>query len=705
MSSLDQIRDRLEKEAGVSPSITWLDRCLRHIRQSNNSGGHNDNGASIEESEVDGIWDQIRHSDLRTVIRGPSNDADFPISTITAAMQLRRAMAQSKTNSSSSSSSANNTNGGQHQSSKVCLPEKFKLMIQLEEVVDATMNSEQQLASMGGNHNLATSQNGNNNNNGNNNYGQGNRSEKWRCLKMIVSDGYYPNGRAASPSYDEDDVIIYAMETSPITNLSTASVPGTKILLHGPIQIRFGLLQLSDENSFVIGGQVPSWRDIWTTAREKAQREKGLGVDPTIKALIWNPLMGDEEEVDEGERESGDVTVPRAPPPPVVPQQLPVPNQSLPVITPNHSAEGRIQNQGTGNIRGATQNRSSVQNPTTNNSSTSRAAGNLRQTTLDAYPKQKRTATTNPYQRSNQDNTTTQQTTIHNTNPYQQKQQQQQQVSNPYVASHQRQQPTQQKTNPYASLRPSRPSDTSSTFTASLAKSLSKTGIDESKDQDDTIDLTESPANASNKMDTSSVAQTSISTATPRDSTPSSNADSSKSGLSGILSFSEFKALMQSLRHNRVLYEEYYGKEIIVLCKISPGNDNKIFNVVKGGDKKSKVKKDKKYKFFLVSTFYGPKQSDGPIACQVESVLMEPFFQVSPGEIRKLTREDRERSNRIVTQSSTAFIHELSSLGRVHIKLMLTADEFFEKISSMPSDGWLVDTKNPLLLVVKRTSF
>jgi hypothetical protein len=44
-------------------------------------------------------------------------------------------------------------------------------------------------------------------------------------------------------------------------------------------------------------------------------------------------------------------------------------------------------------------------------------------------------------------------------------------------------------------------------------------------------------------------------------------------------------------------------------------------------------------------------------------------------------------------------------MGRVHIKLMLTADEFFEKISSMPSDAWLEDTKNPLLLVVKRTPF
>ena len=87
-------------------------------------------------------------------------------------------------------------------------------------------------------------------------------------------------------------------------------------------------------------------------------------------------------------------------------------------------------------------------------------------------------------------------------------------------------------------------------------------------------------------------------------------------------------------------------------------------------------------------------------------MLMEPFFEgYSPGEIRKLSREDKDRGNRIVTNSTTSFLHEWSSLGRVHIKLMLTADEFFEKISSMPSDGWLVDTKNPLLLVVKRTSF
>jgi hypothetical protein len=83
---------------------------------------------------------------------------------------------------------------------------------------------------------------------------------------------------------------------------------------------------------------------------------------------------------------------------------------------------------------------------------------------------------------------------------------------------------------------------------------------------------------------------------------------------------------------------------------------------------------------------------------------MEPFFPgYNPGHIRKLSRDDKARASRIVEQASTSFLHELSSMGQVHIKLMLTADEFYEKISSIPLDGWLEDAKNPLLLVVKRT--
>jgi len=55
------------------------------------------------------------------------------------------------------------------------------------------------------------------------------------------------------------------------------------------------MLELNDGNCVVAGGEVESWKLIRMKAKERAQRERGLGVDPTIKALIWNPIMGDEE--------------------------------------------------------------------------------------------------------------------------------------------------------------------------------------------------------------------------------------------------------------------------------------------------------------------------------------------------------------------------------------------------------------------------
>jgi len=61
------------------------------------------------------------------------------------------------------------------------------------------------------------------------------------------------------------------------------------------------MLELNDGNCVLMGGEIHGWKEIWTRARERAQRERDLGVDPTIKALIWNPDTGGEEEVDEGE--------------------------------------------------------------------------------------------------------------------------------------------------------------------------------------------------------------------------------------------------------------------------------------------------------------------------------------------------------------------------------------------------------------------
>lgn len=152
---------------------------------------------------------------------------------------------------------------------------------------------------------------------------------------------------------------------------------------------------------------------------------------------------------------------------------------------------------------------------------------------------------------------------------------------------------------------------------------------------------------------------------------------------------------------------------ITVPCKISDSSEqeDKHFNIVKASSysspqkTKKKSKKDKKYEFLLVGKFFGPKKSDGEVACRVASSVIETYFgKHTAGEIRKISREDKERANRLVNQSSSQFVHDFSSLGQYQMKLMLTAGEFYAKMAQVPRDStsWMVDIGNPFLLVLKK---
>ncbi len=79
---------------------------------------------------------------------------------------------------------------------------------------------------------------------------------------------------------------------------------------------------------------------------------------------------------------------------------------------------------------------------------------------------------------------------------------------------------------------------------------------------------------------------------------------------------------------------------------------------------------------------------------------------ISQALLRKLSREDKDRANRIVNQSSSQFVHDFSSLGQFQLKLILSTEEFFAKMSSLSSsrDDWMADVKNPLLLVLNKTT-
>ena len=72
--------------------------------------------------------------------------------------------------------------------------------------------------------------------------------------------------------------------------------------------------------------------------------------------------------------------------------------------------------------------------------------------------------------------------------------------------------------------------------------------------------------------------------------------------------------------------------------------------------------------------------------------------------MRKLSREDKDRCNRIVNECMLQWVHDFSSLGQYQMKLMKTADEFTAETLSLSSshDDWLADTAQPFLVVVKK---
>ena len=178
-------------------------------------------------------------------------------------------------------------------------------MVQVEEVLDVSRNAEDRLAFGPANPNAPTP--------------IGNQQS--RCLKLALSDGYYANGlpynnnrenqpppSSSHPTFHHG-LLLIAMEVSPIPALSSHSLAGLKLILTGPLHIRRGVLMCHAGNTIVLGGHVDELVDMQRQAMQKASRRAGIGVDPTVRALVNQDAMGTEEDAsqheEEGEEDGG----------------------------------------------------------------------------------------------------------------------------------------------------------------------------------------------------------------------------------------------------------------------------------------------------------------------------------------------------------------------------------------------------------------
>lgn len=276
------VKEQLQKVAGVSPSMHWLEDCLSALRISN-----------VETASAAAL-EQILHHDLRDVVRTFRNAAggdnnDEALSTFdddnndspqhdsvvaAAAVQLRRAVRESQTG----------------ESRKAVLPETFRLLVQVEEFLDVSSNADTRMGASSSSSSPAGAG------------GTQNYNSNKRCFKFCFADGYCGEGNSdfnENTAQQQQQQPLVAMEVSPIAAHLTVNTPaGLKVLLTGPMTIRHGMVGWHAGNAFVLGGCVETLVQVQQQALQLARNRAGHGVDPTVKALIWSnqhQLQDDEE--------------------------------------------------------------------------------------------------------------------------------------------------------------------------------------------------------------------------------------------------------------------------------------------------------------------------------------------------------------------------------------------------------------------------
>ena len=377
----NQIKDRLERIAGIIPSSNWLQAYYNH---------------HCPNLREDDVFHEILKSDLRNIVRttttttmnnNNNNNNNDPWNIVEWNKEIEKSITL--------------------KSSILLSSPKFRCMAQVEEIIDVSKTLETRYT-------VTNS-----------------RNPTKRCLKLLLCHG-------GSLSTANNDHLIVGMEGMPM--ISALEYPnytvGIKLLITSPLQISHGICQLHSGNTVILGGEVSSLRKYQQRIHQQYQQQSHM--DSTIRALI-NPTLhlndnandddDDNEDSDEQPTSSTDV-------PPITHHQnnnsttnnITVPMNSMNIQNTNQNMVGvqsTNQNQNNNNRPRLQQNQSSIQqtrlvNPYINASSSNK---NLRQTSQrkdrnnNVIENQQSTPIYNPYSSGNNNNSRTSMVSPENNQP------------------------------------------------------------------------------------------------------------------------------------------------------------------------------------------------------------------------------------------------------------------------------------------------
>ena len=587
----------LHSVAGVLPSNEWLTACRSYLQSTTAN--------SNDDTSPDNVLHQILHADLRNVVRSATSTSTDDHSKDASAVALRRAIAESQ---------RDNTNTSNPSSCRQLLPPEFRLLLQMEEVLDVSLNAESRISLGPASQSAPTA--------------IGNQAK--RLLKLYLSDGHWPH------------VDIVAMEVSPILNLSPNSRAGMKLLVTGPdVEVRLGVLLLHEGNTTVLGGAVEWMVQLQRRALEQAQKLAGVGVDPTIKALIWNPDTGilDDENDEEGEGEA------------------PI---SGPTNTGNHQGVQPQQHQ---------QNTSIPSN--THHVQTRQQHQPL---SLLAEARPTNTYTPHTMQSSNlpaEQLNSAAPTPCHSNNPYTHR------VGS--TANFINKTTTAAYTNPYATTTNKATPTTANKVTHTTAPPHVHSFAPSSNNHATT------PSQALHNVVSPTTISTSSTgtTAAMVDLTQGPEEDEDVA----MMSFHDLVQFLEKARTNRSLYEAHQNQVFIVHTQTK--GVPKYFNIEKNKDGTG----GEKYKYVMKAQISNDSTC---ITVSVSNSLLLSHFELGPTEMRKLSRTDKASADRKVQEGGCSAQQALVGMSLWEMKLLLTAEEFFK------SKRALLDGDDAILVLLKK---
>jgi hypothetical protein len=241
------VRQQLQSILGISPCDEF---CQRFYSAAD--GSPVVATAATDITAMD-LLDEILYEDLRTVVRGGESQITGRVP-CHAARALRSVVRQSMIEGHKATS----------------LPEKFRLLVQIEEVVDVSVNFEHRFQEKHYNTNSSTSSS--------------------RLFKILYTDGYWDENSACG----DPMATMVAMEVAPVPGLT--ALAGIKVVLSGPMVFRHGVAGWHPGNVTVLGGRVDALVSLQQA--KVAQLRAGNAVDVTLRALVVqsNNLNNDETE-------------------------------------------------------------------------------------------------------------------------------------------------------------------------------------------------------------------------------------------------------------------------------------------------------------------------------------------------------------------------------------------------------------------------